>query len=192
MIEDDYTKYQKLLMSKALKWHLKTGVPYDELLSEGSLAFMECCNGYSAEKGSFITYLYTALDRNLQHYCTAWYKHDYVSWDKQHRCERSQIEEQKEEPDEEDIELRATSLNISHDPILERAALKQAITRMSEEAKSVVMLVLYSPSELRPFFTQEGIQGMRVALRRYLRHIGWSRININYVFGEIKKSLNTL
>ena len=166
-----YERYQKLIMSRAWAWAERTGVPFDEIMAEGTLVFMKCMTAYDDEKGPFSTYLYTSLENGLRELCF-------------NAMERSATE---------CVNIEDLSESLScHDPIMERAALKEAIHRMSEEAKSVVMLVLYSPSELVPFAKTSGTLGMRTALKRYLSHLGWNKRHVHSVFREIKRSLVAL
>ena len=176
---EEFEKYRKLIIARAWKWHGLTGVPFDDLQSEGTLIFMKCLHAFKEEEGtSFMTYFYTSLDHGLARFAT----------DQQYEfCTALETEFVNEE---EEV-IKDTNL-IYHDPILERAALKEAICKMSSEAKSVVMLVLYSPSELVPFYKTDGITGMRIAIRRYLKSVGWKKKTVNFVFREIREALNTL
>ncbi len=156
----DYKKYKGIICHLAWKWHLKTGMEYEELLAEGNLVFVQACQTH--KYNAFTTYLYTMLQ---------WHYGNMV----QTKMKTINYDFALDGSEEGNPERQT----IIHD----------RIDHLPEDAKDMVQAVLETPAELADMMIKHGKTKMtQKVLHQYFREVkGWTIYRIWSTLSVVQK-----
>lgn len=166
--EDLFKKHERLIHKRAWDFYHSTGVPYEELLSEGYLCFCMTARKYRPEKGAFSTFLWTCLTHSFSDFCSRW----------------RNIGRDEDLPPIVVCSEYSQCNNPSSSLIF-----TQSLSTLSEEACHIVHLVINSPKEfLRDLPSYTTPRAIRGGLFRHLRRKGWSWPRIWGGLRELKEA----
>jgi RNA polymerase sigma factor (sigma-70 family) len=170
MNKGEYTQYEGLIKSIAISFNATTGMEVDDLVSEGKVVFMKLTEKYDESKGSFSNFLTHAVRRH------------YISLIPKEKRTKLNVGFEEDEIFDQYLTTRCTELEVEF---------RDAIRSLSVEAKSVVLLILQSPTELlESVVSVKKASVFRRILRGYIqRNWKWKRSQVFKVFREIKESL---
>ena len=158
-----YKKFEPMLHKLAWSFHRTTGLEVDDLFSEACVGFLRAFRTYDSTKGELGVRVWVMVSNHLSSYI---------------RTQRSKplpvyefMEDGMEDP-RKDIEAQEDFADM--------------VGRMSEEAQTLVRVVLSSPEE----FLQASARATRGSLTRFLRGQGWSVETVARCFREVKAVLN--
>ena len=152
-----------LIQKIAWSFHKTTGLPIDELIAEGSLAYAEHLSNYNPEIAKITTFMYPRIRCHLIDYCQEQFKWDFEPLSD---CLDTGIVE-------EDT-VTASQEN--------RTAFKDAIQNSSEEVKYLAWMIFRSPTEFLG-------HARRGKVKDKLRKRGWTWNQIWRTFAEVKNLL---
>jgi hypothetical protein len=166
----------KIIQKKSWQFSIKTGIPQDQLESEGLLEYVLCLKKYKAENGNlFITFFYRCLENRLIDYTTEWYRQlPAFTWD----SETMPFPE------------------IAHNDNTERRyALKEMLAKLSPSAQGIAMLLDTCANEIIEDVDKLTVKNphcskhLKGALRRFLIKLGWEQCIINKAFTELEMAV---
>jgi len=165
-----YSDYIDLIRHEAWKRvRYNPFVAFEELVSQGHLAFAKATETWNPAKGKFSTHL-------------TWQCRDYMG--RVQGCRNYSEEVSLDEPE---------ALQVP-DPAVgpyEETKFRSGVAALSQEALEVVRLVLNIPWELVDW-TIRWVRPSKGSIRQYLRSVGWSHGKIDRAFNEIKAMLAEL
>ena len=163
MTEIKYEDYKKLIYKIAWHWHRKTGIDFEELVSEGNVAFCNAKNGFNADKNiKFCTYLYTILKNAMKDF----------------------VDKQKQNVDFCEIEFGFEDKNNKFQIHL--------FENLSNDSKIIVRTIINPPEEIIKWAQKDKWPKKRDGkkhLSRYFREKGWKFQDIWNSFNEIQAVL---
>lgn len=168
--EEALEKFRRLIFQQAWKYHRRSGVPYEEILSEGYLCFCEALNRYQPERGAFSTFLWTSLSNSLNDFISRW-----------HKLTR-----------DESLPTHVICSEGSHCTLPDNQLHYQDLYKsLSSEAQAIIDIVINSPQDFlhnlpstKHQLTPKSVRG---ALFRHLRRQAWSWPRIWKGMREIKE-----
>ena len=174
-IDDTYAEVERLVYSAVHRFIRRHGGDFDDLVGLANQVYMDSYDGYDPSKGSFSNYLWVNITRRLQDFC---------------RAERSRKEVSLSSP-------CGNGRGVIGDFIEDRRAgtdfdLAEFARRMTEDAKTVIELVLDAPEDLKEIAEGKGghYYNFRSSLRGWLHsRKGWSVKRISEAFEEISEVL---
>lgn len=171
MQKPKYEQYVNMIRAEVWKKVKTRRLDFDELLSDGNLAFVEACQTWLPERGAFSTHL--------------WYRL---------RFRLGQAYKISKKPEEEDMEEKQTPeefVNLEDEDLAENGNgfLFAQLSELSQEAKYVIILIFSSGEELVDL-TADHVRTTRKSIRLYLQSIGWSLSTIARTFDEIKELIS--
>ncbi len=69
-IETEYKQYKGMIKNFANQYHQKTGLPFDDLEGQATLAFVEACHIYDPTKGQKQNIFYTYIQTEMRKCCS--------------------------------------------------------------------------------------------------------------------------
>jgi len=175
-----YNDYVNLIYKSA--WALinngNTDQHFDDLVSDGNLAFAECLTTWDPDKGAFSTHLTWRVRFRMSRGM------------KQRRrkigCRGCPTGNGSSHPRVESMDSESFPDQYDHGPgPYEYARFREAMAGLGAEAREVVELVLGSPLEICDL-TLQSIQVTRKRVIEYLRGLGWTMPRVNRAMNEIK------
>jgi hypothetical protein len=169
MSDDHYLKHQKLIYERAWRRIAQNpNLDFQELLSEGNLAYCEALQTHDPAKGRFSTHLV---------------------WRLRHRLGKANARaidlDNHTMPLDEAMEIPDPSCS------LESSSFQAGVEGLGAEAREVINLILGSAGEFANF-TCSSVKATRGHIRDYLRNLKWPGRKIDTVFNEIKGMLKAL
>ena len=166
-----YAKWLKKIRSMAWDFHRKTGLPIDELIAEGNLAYTCCAKHYNPHKGDFRPYLCSAVYNSMKRYAEEFSP----SMGNMHTTTMSNPE----------VEAEWAAVP---DP-LEIMTFNDTLQELSKEAQEVVNLIFDMPQELIDMAKKAKNKVTMGVLRGYFRRRDWTYDKIEFAFNEIREVL---
>lgn len=165
--EAELEKSSGLLKSKAVSFHMGTGIAVDELIGQGNLIMVEAALDYKEESAaSFSTYYYSRLHNGLCYFTKEW------------RKQVPLLTENGELPD------------VPHPPlVLESLLFKERLRACSKDAQKVVSILLETPEKITKYAKNDSPKIIRGALSFHLQMEGWGTKRIGKAFRELNKML---
>ena len=162
-----------MIYKLAWSFHNTTGLPIDDFVGEGSLAYVECRDKYRPSMGvKFSTYAHRAVQNRMI---------DHAQQNLKHLHE--QLEPNVEEPNRHKHNYDPP--NLDHRPGQEeRTAFKAALEGGSEELKYMCWVIFQSPAEYL------NVRNKRGLVQQRLRAEGWTWDMIWRAFSEMKELLS--
>jgi hypothetical protein len=157
-----YKDFKNEIEYLARKWNKQTGLPFEEFIGQGNLAFAKCKRNYRPKNGSFIPYFKAVIKSNILEFV---------------RSHNFNTVEYREEADE--------SRALRPD---DKLYFQDMLEHLSKEAYTVVSLVLNGPPDLQDMFAEVG-KPTKGTIRTYLRKLKWSHCKIDRIFTELKQEL---
>jgi hypothetical protein len=205
MPEPQYSDYVNMIRKVAWK-KIKTNpsLDFDELVSLGSLGFMQAVKSWDPNKGMFSTHLWYQLQDQMGRIkgcikCPTEEKNTVLLEDSYGRAGHT-YQNNMFSPSEEhrssvlssldDLDLGIQIADDKPSPF-EETKFRAGLASLSKEALEVVYLVLGSPQELVDW-TIRWIRPSQSSIRTFLHSLGWKPKKIDQVFGEIKLMLKEL
>jgi len=172
-IEEIFSEHKNLLYRIAWDNHIRTGRPFDEAISECFYIFMKDHQKCDLDRGEYSTYLYRVLSLH--------FKKMYPNMG---------ILGRKTPLMTVPIE---TLVNTPSNGNFSRnsAKLSEMISNLSEEASSVVDLVLNCPIEFYEIIKKEHRITTKL-IKKFLRSKGWKIKTVDLAIKEIKHNLQTI
>lgn len=168
-VTETYLDVEKLIYDTIHRFIEQYGGDFDEFLSIARESYMLAFNSYDPERAGFVTYVRCFIWGRLQ-----------KTWRVERR--RAQILNLNHEYD------------FSHHP--ERSENKfdvsEFVEKLSEDGKTVVNLVFDSPIDIALSIMERGgdtPNNVRLAIREFLKDVGWSAGRVSNTFREIRKAL---
>lgn len=164
MQKPEHTALIQIIAAK----YAKMGLDYDDIVSEGNLAYVNAVNTHDPSRGPFKTHLRTCIENSAKNYI-------------------ANVNYQKREMPRVSIKEDMSS-GQSPDP-LSTLIFKEVIENLSDEAREVVDIVLDCPSDLVAIMKQKQSGACRInktGLVPLLRSRGWGFNTIGQVFNELK------
>jgi len=164
-----------LVKARAYSFYITTGIPLDELESEGLLVYSICLSKWKPGNGvKFTTFLYQCLTNNYIKFCEEW----------RHQLPAMLI----------DYELPEIAYRESME---RRLMFKQMIKSLSPEAQGVVALLEECADDIlamgdRDAKDPHAPKRLVGALRRFLKSIGWRAWVIDKTFKELRDCAATI
>lgn len=190
-------KIMGLIKLRAYSFNRSTGVPIDELTSEGMLIYVECLSRYredNEEGASFYSYLFTMLTSRFINFTKTYYK--------QVPCFYTELSNFDHVPDSDEYEGEYTNKPHILFPHIDEIAyrlieLRQELAKLSPEAQGVVALLENCANELiamQNVRTKNPHDKRNIVgpLKRMLRNMGWKTSAINRTFNELALAINSL
>jgi len=162
-MEEMYEKHVGIIRNRCLELSKMTGRDYKDLFSEGNIIFMRVYPKWDKNKSKFCTFLYRSLTLGLWKYI---YKNDLP-------IDSSHIEN-----------------NYLTDATRQELKLKETIEEMSSEAKTIINILLTTPTEILDITGIESARCIRGKIRDHLRLQGWNWNTIWNTFKELKLIFN--
>ncbi|HSH52440.1 MAG TPA: sigma factor [Bacteroidales bacterium] len=142
-----------------------TGLEFDELFSEASLAYVQAEAKYNPDKSQFSTFIYQSMKNHLCSYCKKEYQENHAEMPEEY------------EP-------------VSHYASTENTVFfKESISNLSEEGRIICNMIFESPEEYLSLNKPKIAKGY---LKNKLREIGWTWEKIWNGFSEVKKVLRVM
>jgi hypothetical protein len=168
-MSDHFLQYQNLIRQKAwARVRSNPALDFQELCSEGNLAYCEALQTHDPARGQFSTHL---------------------TWRLKHRLGRanSRAIDQDNHTTALDEAFQVPDPSCS----LEAGSFRAGVEGLGAEAREVVDLILGSAGELADF-TASSVKATRGHIRDYLKSLKWPGRKIDEVIGEIKNMLRNL
>ena len=153
----------KLIQKIAWSFHRTTGLPFDDLVGEASLAYAENLHKYNPDIAKLSTFMYTRIQHKLIDYCA-----------KQRHHQHDSVLD-----DLENDQAIADTTTASQE---NRTLFKSALKDRSEEMKYLAWMIFQSPGEFLGY-------GGKGRVKDKLRECGWTWGQIWSAFGEVKNLL---
>lgn len=164
-------EHTPLLINRVNSWHDTTGVGQDELWHEAHTAFACAVRSFDATKGSkFSTYLYRCVENQMAYAVKKWNK----------------VAAPMIVQDADGNEVNPADLQPA--PQDREWMLRDEVDSLSDDAKTVVELLLDTPAELATILSENSNAPklQRGSLKRYLQEQhGWSLTKVWDTFREI-------
>jgi RNA polymerase sigma factor (sigma-70 family) len=166
LMTETYQDVERLIWDVVHKFYAKHGPQYgdrQELFSEACIGFMIAYRVYNPAKGSFPTYVRMVANHTL-------------------------LEHMRNETKRR-VRLDTTS---ELEPVDTHPTFSVAefLDEVSEDAKTIVMLILDTPNDLLHAMQHEQEEyGVKYLLRQYLSGMGWAAERITQCFAEIAHAL---
>lgn len=162
----------RLVKIRAYSFHRTTGVPLDELESEGLLCYVLCLASYKSGKGvKFTTYLYSCLNNHLATFCHRWQKQLIaMTWDGE------------------------IFPDAGYDSGMEGITIyRESLSLLSAEAQGVAMVLEKCADEIVKSMRSRvknphSPKHLKGTLRRFLGKLGWKESTINRAFSELAEA----
>jgi hypothetical protein len=197
LTNEEYEKYKNMIHKKALCMFKTTGVPIEELISQGNLLFCEALLKYNADKASFSTYLTMFLECRLITFCKIWKLWSRVS----SLPFKEFVEGKKKETHGEvpvfldnDSEIMPESCEHLMPSVLYKIRYEEWRHSLSSNARQVVDLVTsFSSAEILGVTGATPSKHIRGAVKRYvMKELGWTYIETLHTIREIKQRLEDI
>lgn len=163
MTEIKYEDYKNLIYKIAWTYHRKTGVDFEELVSEGNIAFCNAKKNFNPNKNiKFCTYLYCCLKNQMK---------DFVDKQNNH-CDFNEIKFY--------LEDKNSQFQI------------KLFENLSDSSKIIVKTIINPPEEIIKWAQNDKWPKKRDGkkhLSRYFREKGWKFQDIWNSFNEIQTVL---
>lgn len=162
-LTETYNDVKLLIYKVTHHFTARSGLPFEELLSEAHYIFARAYRNYDPKRFSskFSSFLYFSLHCELKNFIKKQYKH------------RNLLEVNEECVGTEDANRFRVSVE----------------SGLSEEAKLVVALILDTPQEMRAVMRWNSVRGKRsmlVSLREHLIDLGWTAEQLKTAFHELQ------
>lgn len=168
-VSELFEQHKKMILQQAWVFYKRNNgkIPIDELISEGTVIFMNAIRNYNSDKGiQFSTVLYTYLRNGMISFCSEWNKHM---------------------PETMEKLPEVICKNANADGIL---SYKEYVNSLSSEAREVVNLLTNDFDKLAGFIKNPKPRFIRIALQKYLHlELRWDESKIKTVFNELKCSV---
>lgn len=166
-IEETYASVQKLIYKVAGDFHRRFGGDFDDLVGEANVAFMKVYEAFDPSRGAFTTLLQHSIVNRL---------YDVAAMKRRRPAVR--------------LEAVAAESGI---PVADWVAApaetwdELAYQELSEDARTVLKIVVGAPAELRALAKAKGghAKNWRHALKGYLADMGWTANQVAKSFEEI-------
>jgi len=163
--EEAYVSIQDLINKLCWKHCKKTGDDFDDSLQSARLCFLKQYPKFDSEKASLCTWTYNT-----------------ITWEYKSRNRKKILNKKREGSQYNDDKDIRSIHSISFMPDL--------IDELSEDALTIVSLILDSPSSLQSCIKGHGKSKACIrVLRGYLLGMDWSRPRISKAFYQIKKAI---
>lgn len=197
-----YEDYVNMIRKEAWRRVKKyPSLDFEELVSQGGVAFAMCLKSWNPSKGKFSTHLWWWIQDQMSRVkgcipCLEEEKNTVLIEDAYQRSghtyhhNQDGMSQERQPFSLDDLEL---GIQISDDAPgpFEETKFRSGLTSLSKEALEVVYLILDCPQELIDW-TIRWIRPSQSLIRTFLHSLGWKPKKIEKVFGEIKSMLNEM
>ena len=149
-----------LIRKVAWSFNKTTGIEFDELFSEASLAYVEACKSHDEKKASLSTWATRIMTQRLTHFC-----------DKEKRNHHDPLQE---------------GDTISHENQEKRSLFKEWITELPKDMQLICQIIFEAPEEILASCPKTS----RSKLTKKLRTMQWSWPRIWDGIRNMKSALN--
>jgi DNA-directed RNA polymerase specialized sigma subunit len=161
--------YEKMMLTAkgiARKVHFRTGVPFEDLIGEANLAYVQCLKNYDPEKGDFKAYFGASCFNGMVQFCQKEYSGLMIPYDEEYAPHQN--------------------------PATEETFLSDLYDSLSAEAKEMVNTILECPEEMTKMAFKNAQKRITKGVLRgfFTEYRGWSHKVIAGCFAEIKGVLN--
>ena len=161
---------EKLIYKLSWKFSRTTGIPFEDLVSEATVAWLSAAERFDPAKGAPSTYAYHVI-------------HNHLASLAQVSLRETTID------DEEKMESTFSSIPSRRPSPHHELEFRQLVLSMSKEAQEVCSILFHAPEELSKLAKNDMPKSIRGALKGSLRSRGWSWPKIWKTFEEIKTAL---